>query len=104
MATGKRMTKAQIIGELSDKSGLTKKEVSSIFNGLQDLVRRELGKRGPGEFVIPDMLKLKVRNIPARKERKGLDPFTKQERVFPAKPATKKVRATALKKLKDLVA
>jgi DNA-binding protein HU-beta len=104
MATGKRMTKAQIIGELSDKSGLTKKEVSLIFNGLQDLVKRELGKRGPGEFVIPDMLKLKVRNIPARKERKGLDPFTKQERVFPAKPATKKVRATALKKLKDLVA
>ncbi len=104
MATGKRMTKAQIIGELSDKSGLTKKEVSSIFNGLSELVKRELGKRGPGEFVIPDMLKLKVRNIPARKERKGLDPFTKQERVFPAKPATKKVRATALKKLKDLVA
>ncbi len=104
MATGKRMTKAQIIGELSDKSGLTKKEVSTIFNGLQDLVKRELGKRGPGEFVIPDMLKLKIRNIPARKERKGLDPFTKQERVFPAKPATKKVRATALKKLKDLVA
>ena len=104
MATVKRMTKAQIIGELSDKSGLTKKEVSLIFNGLQDLVKRELGKRGPGEFVIPDMLKLKVRNIPARKERKGLDPFTKQERVFPAKPATKKVRATALKKLKDLVA
>ncbi|QQR89314.1 MAG: HU family DNA-binding protein [Myxococcales bacterium] len=104
MATGKRMTKAQIIGELSEKSGLTKKEVTNIFAGLQDLVKRELGKRGPGEFVIPDMLKLKVKSIPARKERKGIDPFTKQERVFPAKPASKKVRATALKKLKDLVA
>lgn len=103
MAQAKRMTKAQIVSELSDKTGLTKKEVSSVFDSLRDLIKRELGRRGPGEFVIPDLLKLKVRTIPARKERKGIDPFTKQERVFPAKPAQKKVRATALKKLKDLV-
>lgn len=103
MAQAKRMTKAQIMSELSDKTGLTKKEVGSVFDGLRDLIKRELGRRGPGEFVIPDLLKLKVRTIPARKERKGIDPFTKQERVFPAKPAQKKVRATALKKLKDLV-
>jgi nucleoid DNA-binding protein len=103
MAQAKRMTKAQIMSELSDKTGLTKKEVSAVFDGLRDLIKRELGRRGPGEFVIPDLLKLKVRTIPARKERKGIDPFTKQERMFPAKPAQKKVRATALKKLKDLV-
>jgi nucleoid DNA-binding protein len=103
MAQAKRMTKAQIMSELSDKTGLTKKEVNAVFDSLRDLIKRELGRRGPGEFVIPDLLKLKVRTIPARKERKGIDPFTKQERVFPAKPAQKKVRATALKKLKDLV-
>ncbi len=104
MASASRMTKSQIIGELSDKTGLTKKDVSSVFASLQELVKRELSKRGPGEFVVPDMMKLKVRAIPARKERKGIDPFTKQERVFPAKPASRKIRATALKKLKDLVA
>lgn len=103
MGQGKRMTKAQIVGELSDRTGLTKKEVQAVFDSLRDLVKRELGRRGPGEFVIPDMLKLKVRTIPARKERKGIDPFTKEERIFPAKPAQKKVRATPLKKLKDLV-
>lgn len=102
--TEKRMTKSQIVGELADKTGLTKKDVSSLFDGLRDLAKRELGKKGPGEFVIPDILKLKVRTIPARKERKGLDPFTKQERTFPAKPAQRKVRATALKKLKDMLA
>ncbi len=104
MATAKRMTKAQILGEISEKSGLSKKEVGTVFDGLKDLIKRELGKKGPGEFVVPDLLKLKVRVTPARKERKGLDPFTKAERVFPAKPAEKKVRATALKKLKDLLA
>lgn len=103
MASGKRMTKAQIISELSEKTGLTKKEVQSVFGALLDLSKRELGKRGPGEFVVPDMMKLKVRVTPARKARKGINPFTGQEQEFPAKPAQKKVRATPLKKLKDMV-
>lgn len=103
MAQGKRMTKAQIVGELSDKTGLTKKEVGAVFEELRTMIKRELGRRGPGEFVVPDLLKLRVKTIPARKERKGIDPFTKEERVFPARPAQKKVRATPLKKLKDLV-
>ena len=103
MATANRMTKSQIISELADKTGLAKKDVTALFAGLQDLIKRELGKRGPGEFVVPDMFKLKVKQIPKREARKGIDPFTKQERMFPAKPASKKIRATPLKKLKDLV-
>jgi len=103
MAGAKRLTKAQIIGELAEKTGVSKKDVSALFAGLTDLVKRELGKRGPGEFVIPDLLKLKVRNIPAKPAHKGIDPFTKQERQFAAKPASRKVRASALKKLKDLI-
>jgi hypothetical protein len=70
---------------------------------MLDMIKRELGKRGAGEIVVPDMMKLKVKTTAARPERKGIDPFTKLERVFPAKPASKKVRATPLKKLKDLV-
>ena len=103
MATAKRMTKAQIVGELSEKTGLAKKDVSNVFEQLRELVKKELGKRGPGEFVIPDLLKLKVKKVAAKPKRKGIDPFTKQEKEFPAKPASKKVRATPLKKLKDLV-
>jgi nucleoid DNA-binding protein len=103
MTTVKRMTKVQIIKELAEKTGMSKKDVQGVLAGLLELVKRELGKRGPGEFVIPDIIKLKVKTIPARKERKGLDPFTKQERIFPAKPASKRVRATTLKKLKDQI-
>lgn len=99
---GKRMTKSQIMSEISEKTGLSKKDVSAVFDHLKKMVKRELA-RAPREFVVPDMLKLKVREIPARKERKGIDPFTKEERIFPAKPKTRKVRATPLKKLKDLV-
>jgi nucleoid DNA-binding protein len=103
MTTAKRMSKAQIIAELAEKSGLSKKDIQNMFAALLELVDREMGKRGPGEFVVPDIIKMKVKQIAARKERKGIDPFTKQERVFPAKPASRKIRATPLKKLKDLV-
>jgi nucleoid DNA-binding protein len=102
MVAGKRMTKAQIMSELADKSGLTKKEITSVFSA-QDLVKKELGRRGPGEFVIPDMIKLKVRKIPAKPARMGRNPATGEEMMLPPKPASKKIRATPLKKLKDLV-
>ena len=104
MATAKRMSKAQIITELAEKTGLSKKDVQNVFAALLELIEREVGKRGPGEFVIPDIIKMKVKQIAARKERRGIDPFTKEERTFPAKPASRKVRATPLKRLKDLVA
>ena len=102
-AAPKRMTKSQIIADISEKTGISKKDAGNVFAVLSELIKRELGKKGPQEFVVPDLFKLKVRTIPARKERKGIDPFTKLERTFPAKPAQKKIRATALKKLKDLV-
>jgi len=54
-----------------------------------------------GSFTLPGLLKINVVNVPAKKKRTGIDPFTKQERVFAAKPATVKIKARALKKLKD---
>ena len=66
MATGKRMTKAALMSELAERTDMTKKQVATVFDALQGIIKRELGRRGPGEFVIPDMLKLKVRKVPAR--------------------------------------
>ncbi len=100
--TGKRMTKAAIITELADRTELTKKQVAAVFEGLQAMIKRELGRRGPGEFVIPDMLKLKVRKVEARKGAKVRIPST-GEVIVKDIPASKKLRATPLKKLKDLV-
>jgi len=102
MAIGKRMTKAAIMTELADMTGLTKRQVISVFDALQGLIRRELGRRGPGEFVIPDMLKLKVRKQEARENVKVRIPNT-GEIIIKDIPAKKKLRATPLKKLKDLV-
>src|SRR6476469_9287640 len=100
---GKRLTKAQVIAEVSGTTELDKKSVARVFDALQDLIRKQLTGRGPGEFVVPGLVKLRVVKKPATKERQGINPFTKEPITIPAKPASKKVRATALKALKDLV-
>ena len=101
--SGKRMTKAQVITEISEYSELDKKSVSRVFDGLTDLIKKQLSARGPGEFVIPGLLKLKAVKKPATKDRPGINPFTKQPITIKGKPASKKIRASALKALKDLI-
>ncbi len=103
MAAAKRMTKSQVIGEIAQFAELDKKSVTKVFEGLTDLIKKQLGSRGPGEFVIPGLLKLKTVKKKAVPAGERMDPFTKQMKHFPAKPASKKVRATALKALKDLI-
>ena len=100
---GKRLTKAQVVGEVASATELDKKSVNRVFEALQELIRKQLSARGPGEFVVPGLVKLRVVKKPATKERQGINPFTKKPITIPAKPASKKVRATALKALKDLV-
>ena len=99
----KRMTKAQVISEIAEFAQLEKKEVARVFDALSEVIKKELGKKGPGEFVIPGLLKLKsVRKDPT-KDRPGINPFNKQPIIIKGKPASKKIRATALKALKDLI-
>jgi nucleoid DNA-binding protein len=103
MMAGKRMTKAQVVAELANATELDKKSVNRVFESLQELIRKQLSARGPGEFVVPGLVKLRAVKKPATKERQGINPFTKEPITIAAKPASKKVRATALKALKDLV-
>lgn len=103
MGDAKRLTKAQIIAEIAEKVGLSKKQIGETFEALSGLIKRELGKKGPGEFVVPDLLKLKVKETPAKKAETRKNPFTGEMKPYPAKPASRKVRASAVKKLKDLI-
>jgi nucleoid DNA-binding protein len=100
---GKRLTKSQVVSELAEMTELDKKSINRLFEGLTEIIKKQLGPRGPGEFVIPGLLKLKTVKKPATKDRPGTNPFTKEPMVFKGKPASKKVRASALKSLKDLI-
>ena len=98
-----RMSKSEFVGAIAEKSGIAKKEVSAVLDAMQEIVAKELGKGGPGEVILPGLLKLNVIFKPAVPEREGINPFTKQPTVFKAKPERKVVKARVLKGLKDAV-
>jgi nucleoid DNA-binding protein len=100
----KAPTKSQIYTKIADDTGLTKKDVAAVFDSLSGQIKKNLGGRGaPGVFTVPGLMKLKVVKKPARKARKGVNPFTGEEMMFKAKPASKGVKILALKGLKDMV-
>jgi nucleoid DNA-binding protein len=99
----KAATKADVINAIAEKTNLGRKEVGSVLTTLADLVAKELGKKGPGVFTLPGLLKLKVVRKPATKAKQGINPFTKEPMLIKAKPARNVVRAVALKSLKEQV-
>ena len=99
----KAATKAEIYGALADRTGLGKKEIAQLFDALSELIGKELGKKGPGQFVLPGLLKLKVVRKPATKAKQGVNPFTKEPMTIQAKPARNVVRAIPMKSLRELV-
>lgn len=100
---GKPMTKSEIFSALSEETGLTKKEVRSVFDALTGLIEKNLGKKGPGVFNVPGLMKIVVQHKPAQPARKGTNPFTGEETTFKAKPARNVVKVRPLKGLKEMV-
>lgn len=99
----KPMNKTEILAALSEATGLTKQQVGGMLTELAKLIGRNLGEEGPGVFAIPDLLQIKVVHKAATPERKGINPFTKEETVFKAKPAKNAVKLVPLKGLKTMV-
>jgi len=99
----KPLTKTQIFGNISDDTGLTRKEVASVFESMAGLVKKEIGRRGPGTFTVPGLMKIVKTHKPRRAARKGINPFTGEEMMFKAKPAHNVVKVRPLKGLKEMV-
>jgi len=102
-AVKKPTTKAETFTYIADKTGLTKKDVSAVFESLNTLIRRDIRRTGPGMYTLPGLMKIKVIRKPATKSRKGVNPFTGEAMVFKAKPARNVVKVLPLKGLKDMV-
>ncbi len=100
--TSKPLTKSEIVRKISEETTLTRKQVSAVFDTFEGLIKKSLGKRGPGMFVMPGILQIKLVHKPAVKARKGINPFTGESTTFKARPARNVVKVQALKKLKDM--
>ena len=99
----KPLSKSEILTAVAETVGdeVSKKQVKDIVEALVDVGHKELKKSGT--FVLPGFAKFVVVKKPAKPARKGINPFTKQEQTFAAKPASKSVRARAVKAIKDAV-
>lgn len=95
------MRKTGLIAHIAQHSGVEPKAVKSVMASLEATMLASVNKKGLGSFTLPGLMKVTVVNVPAKKKRVGIDPFTKQERTFAAKPATVKIKVRALKKVKD---
>lgn len=99
----KRMSKTQFVAALAEKSGLSKQQTMSALDTINMMVAQQLSKQGPGEVLIPGLLKLNVVEKPATSAHEGVNPFTKEPMTYKAKPAHKVIKVRLLKALKDAV-
>ena len=100
--TAKSATKSEILTKIAESTELSRKQVASVFDALAAQIGVAVGKKGPGVFAVPGLLKIKVIHKPATKAHPGINPFTKEEIMVKAKPAHKKIKVFPLKALKDM--
>ena len=101
-----KYSKTQMMSDIAENTGLSRKQVSMVMDELGELIERHIKKRGCGEFTLPGLLKIVTKKKPAQKARKGVpNPFKPGELMdVPAKPASTQVKVRPLKKLKEFAA
>ena len=101
----KAMTKSQIVLEIADNTGLSKKDVGSVMGAMEAVIERHIKKGSVGVCTIPGLMKIKTVKKPAQRAKKNVpNPFRPGELMdVKAKPASTRVKILPLKKLKDMV-
>jgi nucleoid DNA-binding protein len=95
------LSKSGLVSHISQHTGVDTKSTRAVLEALEQTMHSAVSKKGAGLFTMPGAFKMTATAVPAKPKRKGIDPFTKEERWFAAKPASVKVKIRALKKLKD---
>ena len=98
------LSKSGLVAHIADTSGVASRDVRAVLSALEGAMAGSVSKKGAGTFVLPGLLKVSAVNVPAKPKRKGINPFTKEEQWFAAKPASVKLKVRPLKKLKDAAA
>jgi nucleoid DNA-binding protein len=98
------LTKSGLVAHIAEDSGVAAKDVRAVLAALQSAIQGSVSKKGAGAFTLPGLLKIKTVSVAAKPKRKGINPFTKEEQWFAAKPASTKIKIAALKTLKDSAA
>ena len=97
------LSKSGLVANLCEATNVAARDVRAVLAALESAVAGSVSKKGAGSFTLPGLLKITVVNVPAKPKRKGINPFTKEEQWFAAKPASTKVKVRPLKNLKGMV-
>jgi nucleoid DNA-binding protein len=103
MSKAKPATKSALYTELATKTGLTRKQIASVFDELTKFIKSQIGKKGPGVFALHGLLKIKRVEKPATPARQGRNPKTGEPMMIAAKPKRTVAKALCLKSLKEMV-
>ena len=98
------LNKTGLVAHIVEASGVAARDVRAVLSALEGAVAGSVHRKGAGSFTLPGLLKISAISVPAKPKRQGINPFTKQEQWFAAKPASVKVKVRPLKKLKDAAA
>ncbi|APZ93176.1 HU family DNA-binding protein [Fuerstiella marisgermanici] len=98
----KPLSKSEILNELAEATELSRKDVSSVLEALEELIEKNL-TQGSGIFNLPGLMKIYVHSKKATEEREGRNPATGETITIKAKPASKVVKVRPLKKLKEMI-
>ena len=98
------LNKSGLVAHIAEASQVAAKDVRAVLAALEGAIHGSISKKGAGQFVLPGVLKITAVNVPAKPKRKGINPFTKEETTFAAKPASTTIKVRPLKKLKDAAA
>ena len=101
--SSQRRSRGDVVRTIAEATELKPAKVKEVFGALSSIMAADLGKKGPGEFNFNGMIKLRTVDKPATKARKGRNPFTGEEIMIKAKPASRKVRARALRSLNGMI-
>ena len=99
----KARSKSEFFTTIADQTEMPRKTIAGVFEAMGKVLAADLGKGGPGLVNVAGLMKVTVVRKPATKARKGINPFTKQEVMFKAKPARNVIKVRPLKSLKSMV-
>ncbi len=94
------LTESQGFVKVAEGNDLKPKVVRIVIAAYLDFAT-ELKKHG--KFKLGGVLDMELEKTPARAARKGVNPSTKEQCVFKAKPVSKTVRVLLMKKLKEAI-
>ena len=102
-ASAKPLSKKALLHAVAEAVGgeVSLKHITLVLDTLATVAQGELTKTGV--VVLPGFAKFVVVAKAAKPAHEGINPFTKAKQMFPAKPASKSVKARPVKAIKDAV-